>query len=151
MRKGESRPYSETEYRKLRSDKRRPRRTIFRVEEDLGNKTRVRKCSTPRTKPDEQNIPKRRSGNWEDVYKRNGLWIRHSKITERFWVYGYVDGDYEYLGELEQPDLWKLLIQLGKSLGAFREELHMQQNSKRYTKYVLNLRKMNQNARHGIQ
>jgi hypothetical protein len=151
MRKGESRPYSETEYRKLRSDKRRPRRTIFRVEEDLGNKTRVRKYSTPRTKPEERNIPKQRSGNWEDVYKRNGLWIRHSKITERFYAYGYVDGDYEYLGELEQTDLWNLLIELGKSLEAFREELHMQQNCKRYTKYVLNLRKMNQNARRRIQ
>jgi hypothetical protein len=151
MRKRESRPYSETELRKYRSDKRKPRRLLIRTEEDLGDKIRIRKYSTPRVKREERNIPKEWSGKWEDIYKRNGLWIRHSKITERFYAYGYIDGDYEYLGELDQPDLWKLLVELGKSLGAFREELHMQQNCKRYTKYVLNLRKMNQNARQSIQ
>ena len=140
-----------TELRKYRSDKRRPRRTIVRVDEDLGDKVRIRKWTTSRPKFEERQIPKTASGLWEEVYKRNGLWIRRSTATERFFMYAWIDDDYQYVGELEQPDLWRLLIGLGKSLGAFREELHMQQNSKRYTKYVLNLRKMNANARRSIQ
>ena len=151
MKKGENRPYSETELSKYRSDKRRPRRTIIRVVDDLGNKSRVRKWTTPKPKFEEHQIPKTASGHWEDVYKRNGLWIRHSKISDRYFMFAWVDEDYQYIGELEQPDLWKLLIELGKSFGAFREELHMQQNCKRYTKYVLNLRKMNSHARRDIQ
>ena len=66
-------------------------------------------------------------------------------------MYGFIDGEYEYLGELEQPDRWKLLIELGKSLRAFREELYMAKNCKRYTRYVLNFKKMNESARRGIQ
>ena len=151
MRNGKKRPYSETELRKYRSDKRRPRRTIMRVEEDLGDKTRIRKWSTPRADFQERQIPKTASGLWQEIYKRNGLWIRRSTATDRFFMFGFVDNEYEYIGELEQTDLWKLLIELGKSLGAFREELHMQQNRKRYTKYVLNMRKMNANVRYGIQ
>lgn len=151
MRRGESRPYSETELRKYRSDKRRPQRTVVRVEEDLGDKKRIRKYSTPRTKFEERQIPKVNSGLWEEIYKRNGLWIRHSRATERFFIFGFIDGGYEYLGELEQPDLWKLLIELGKSLRAFREELYMAKNCKRYTRYVLNFKRMNAHVRRGIQ
>ena len=147
MRKGERRPYSETELTKYRSDKRLPKRTTVRVEEDLGNKRRVRKWTTPKPKYDEQQIPKTASGAWDEIYKRNGLWIRRSKTSERVFTWAYIDGDYEYVGELETVDMWALLKALGLSLHAFREELHMQQNCKRYTKYVLNLRKMNEHLR----
>lgn len=147
MRKGESRPYSETELRKYRSDKRRPRRTVFRFEEDLGDKKRIRKYTAARPKYEERTIPKEQSGNWEDIYKRNGLWIRRSKTTERCYVYVYIGNDYEYIGELEHPDRWKLLIELGKSLQAFREELYMAHNCKRYTRYVLSFKSINENVR----
>jgi hypothetical protein len=66
-------------------------------------------------------------------------------------MYGFIDGGYEYLGELEQLDLWNLLIELGKSLQAFREELYLAHNSKHYTRYVLNMKKLNENARRAIQ
>lgn len=151
MRKGESRPYSETELRKYRSDKRRPRRTVVRIEEDLGDKRRVRKWSTPRPKFEERQIPKAASGLWEEIYKRNGLWIRRSTTTERVFMYGFIDGEYVYLGELEQPDLWKLLIELGKSLRAFREEVNRWGIGRRYVKYSLSLRKFNENARRSLQ
>ena len=42
MKEGERRPYSETELRKYRSDKRRPRRTVITATEDLGDKIRIR-------------------------------------------------------------------------------------------------------------
>jgi hypothetical protein len=121
------------------------------MEEDLGDKRRIRKWSTPRPRFEEHQIPKTASGLWKEIYKRNGLWIRRSTTSERFFMFGFIDGEYEYLGELEQPDLWRLLIELGKSLQAFREELYTAHNFKRYKRYVFSLKKLNENARRAIE
>jgi hypothetical protein len=145
MRKGARRNFCGISLKSQRLDKRYPKRTQFAIMQDLGSKYKITEYSSPYLEASEQTFDKSKSGNYLDLYDRNGLMIRKSLTTEKIYVYRMRQvGEHrkgEYICELENHDLWNLGIACLRAVQAFREEINRVIRGKVFRKMYLSLSK----------
>jgi hypothetical protein len=135
------RNYSATSLKSQRIDKRFPKRVQTTIQQDLGNKYKITQITSPQVETSEQIIGKKPSGKWLTIYDRNGLYIRKSLVSGDVYVWKRMGKVTEYIGKLEQVDLWNLMIACGRHLQAFTEVLNRVVKGKRYVHYRLSLTK----------
>jgi hypothetical protein len=135
------RNYAQSKLKQFRFDKRRPRRVRHTTEIDLGNKLLVRQETSPIVETKEVMYDKTKSGNYHDLYNRNGLLIRKSLKTQRIYAYHMVDKVGTYICELENHDLWALGIVCLRAVEAFTEIIQKTVKGINYVRYVLSLKK----------
>jgi hypothetical protein len=141
MRKGERRNYSATSLKTQRIDKRFTKRFQQTTIDDLGDKYKITQRSSPHVETSEQIVDKKASAKWLTLYDRNGLYIRKSLVSGDVYAWKRIGKVTEYIGKLEQVDLWNLMIACGKHLQAFTEVLNRVVKGKRYVHYRLSLTK----------
>lgn len=128
------RPYSEKEYRKFRTDKRRPRRATLEFSEDLGNKQRKFKASFPRgTTLNEKIIPKEESGRWKIRLHIGDFKVKEATDTHRFFF--FVKD--EYVNELEFHDLYNIGKKFLDMSCGFNESIWKRYKGRLYKRYTL--------------
>jgi hypothetical protein len=123
-----------------RIDKRHPRRAKITIEQDLGDRKLIDILTTPRFQTtDERTIPKHQTGEWQTIYRANGIKILKSKRTDRTYVFTEQG---EYIAQLDDIDQAKLAIRLLESLDAFRYEVNKKIGNRTYTEAILAWRKL---------
>ena len=128
------RPYGETQVRRYRSDKRRPRRTKTVISEDLGRYERKTIITQPVGSHLKQiNIPKRKTGAWLNLWS-HGVKIARSLKTDRIYVFT-TDG--EYLAEFEPMDCFSLAVKLLDSVEGLRVKVHRNIRGNVWKEYII--------------
>jgi hypothetical protein len=141
MRKGERRNYSGTTLKNQRIDKRYPKGFDQTTVEDLGRKYKVTRHKSRNVDTNVQFIDKRNSHKWRDLYNRNGLWIRKSLVSGEVHAWHRVGKASEYIGRLENLDLWALGKMSFTEVQAFTETINRVRGTKVYRQYRLSLTK----------
>jgi hypothetical protein len=139
MRKGERRNYSATSLKPQRIDKRFTRRFQQTTIDDLGDKYKITRRSSPHVETSEQVVDKKASKKWLNLYDRNGLWIRKSLVSGDIYAFHKIGKASEYIGKLENIDLWELFKASGLAIEAFREEVNKVVRGRIYRRSVLSL------------
>jgi hypothetical protein len=135
------RNYSGTSLKPQRIDKRYPKRFKTTIQQDLGRKIKVTQMSSPYVETSEQTFDKKSSGKWHTAFDRNGLYIRRSTVTGDVYMWTKQGKVTEYVGKLEQVDLWTLGITCFDLLRAFTEVVDKEVKGHKYMRYVLRLSK----------
>jgi hypothetical protein len=141
MKKGERRNYSGISLKTQRIDKRFPKRVKTTIEQDLGRRYKVTQISSPCVETSEQIVDKKASGKWLTLYDRNGLCIRKSLVSGDVYAWHRIGKATEYIGKLENADLWTLGIVCLRAVEAFSEIVQKTVKGIQYMRYVLSLRK----------
>jgi hypothetical protein len=132
---------STTSLKSQRIDKRYPKRVTTTIQQDLGNKYKITQISSPYVETSEQIIDKKASGKWQTIYDRNGLYIRRSLASGDVYVWKKIGKATDYIGKLENVDLWYLGIACLRAVEAFTEIVQKTVKGIQYMRYVLCLRK----------
>ncbi len=94
---------------------------------------RIVETRTAEYKTEKHQIPKEENGSWDTPFKYHGFTVRHSKTSDRYWLF-YRDQFLTELSKIEQYEFFKRGLQ---SVGGFREKIDSVKNGKRYTVFVL--------------
>jgi hypothetical protein len=107
-------------YRRFRKDKRRfaYRDSITTVTETPTGRIIERKTAVYKT--ERRQVPKKESGIWDTIFYYGRFSIRHSKTSDRFFMY-YDD---KYLEETSRPQMYEFFKRGLLSIGGLREVLH---------------------------
>jgi hypothetical protein len=101
--------------------------------EEYGPHGKIITVRTAVEKTEQHLIPDKENGAWETSFQYGRFRIRHSKTSERYWLF-YRD---QFLEEISQTEILQLGKRLIKSVDGFREELFTMRNGKPYCRFVL--------------
>jgi len=123
-------------------DKHVPRRSKITIDDDLGDRLVRDILTTPKFNRERKAIPKKPTGEWQTIYRGNGIKILKSLRSDR--VYMFLE-DGEYIGELEDIDQTKLGVRLLENAEVFNYVVSKRTPQKTYEKAVLSWTKIRPN------
>jgi hypothetical protein len=132
--KEKSRTYSAKKLREFSHSKRYPKRTEIIIRTDLGNKEETETFTFPAgTIAEEKKRSKEPGGDWEIVFNRGNLKLKHAKLSGKYCFF-FKD---KFIGEYSDVELYSMFRTGLESIGAFKEVIHDAGRGYRYSKFML--------------
>jgi len=132
--KKKSRTYNVKKLREFSHSKRYPKRTTITIKTDLGNKEETETFTFPTgTLPQEKNRSKEPGGDWEIVFNRGNLKLKHAKVSGKYCFF-FKD---QFIGEYSDVELYSMFRTGLESIGAFKEIIHHAGSGYRYSRFML--------------